>query len=121
MKLAVVSEATYDSFRRGNIFWYLSEFFVHQPDAYDESGIKYYIVKHPYQVFVDGHEVEAVELDTYASGHGYGKRPVSLRVFVSKNGRTQKLQGNYLHNFGDHVKINEIRKLDLPPWTGSNG
>ena len=121
MRLAELTEASYDSRGKGSLDWYLSTFFVHQPDAYDESGIKYYIVKDPYDVFVEGRQVEAVELDTYMKGQGYGSRAVSLHVYQNIGVGSRKQAKNYIHDFGEHVEIKETRDVDLPKWVGSRG
>lgn len=121
MRLAVLKEAKYQSQRKGNLFWYLETFFIHQPDAYDESGTKYYIVKEPYQVFLDGKVVEAVELDTYVRGQGYGAHPTSLHAWTHIGTGSRKMEKNYLYTFGDDVEIKETRTVDLPKWVGSSG
>lgn len=115
MRLAVLTEAS--QFGRGNIQWYLNSFFKEE-DAYDDPEVKYYHVRHPFQVllklphWVEGREVDAVEL-TYT-----GKRPYHLKAWVkSKNGtRSTPLSANLLDNFGELVEIHENRKVDLPKW-----
>jgi len=120
MRLSAISEAQYNQPKgqAGTIRWYLDTFFVHQPDTYDEMGIRYYIVKDPYDVWLDTgrgdpSQVGAVELDTYTDNNRYGSKPVKLTVW-KRNGT--KAQGNFLHNFGEKITVTKTDKVDLPKW-----
>jgi len=120
MRLSTVSEAQYSQpkSKSGTIQWYLDTFFVHQPDTYDEMGIRYYIVRDPYEVWLDTgrgppRQVGAVELDSYMGDNRYGSTPTSLTVWCS-NGT--KVQDDFLHNFGEKVTIKRTDNVDLPTW-----
>ena len=120
MRLSAISEAQYTQpkSKSGTLQWYLDTFFVHQPDTYDEMGIRYYIVRDPYEVWLDTgrgdpRQVGAVELDSYMGNNRYGSTPTSLTVWGS-NGT--KLSANFLYNFGEKVTIKRTDNVDLPTW-----
>lgn len=120
MRLSTVSEAQYSQpkSKPGTIQWYLDTFFVHQPDAYDETGTRYYIVRDPYEVWLDygrgdPSRVGAVELDSYMGNNRYGSTPTSLTVWRS-NGT--KVQADFLHDFGEKITIKRTDNVDLPTW-----
>ena len=117
MKLAVISEAKYENFRRGSLEWYLKEFFQHQPDAYDEAGLRYYHVKPEFDIYLDNVKISAIELDTFNSKE-YGTRLTRIKAWRS-NGTP--MRENYLHNFGEVIEIHETRKVDLPQWISPDG
>ena len=116
MKFAVLAEAS--TLGRGNIFWYLKTFFVEE-DAYDDPDIKYFRVREPYQITIKlKHWVQPKEIDAIEV-HFSGRRPTNLHAWTrSTSGRSTPLSGNILHDFGKLIEIHELRRVDLPEWTG---
>ncbi|MHA2402466.1 MAG: hypothetical protein ACXADH_05685 [Candidatus Kariarchaeaceae archaeon] len=113
MRLAELSEATYDDSGRGSLKWYLKKYFDHQPDAYDDAGVRYYTVKPEYEISLDGKQIQAIEVDTYVTGHGYTGKPTRLKAWKTNN---QPIHGrNFIHDFREAMKIRKTQDV-TPSW-----